>query len=96
VSEFVTLDGVMEAPGGEPSHPHTNWVGELPSDEQGQYKFDEAVEAESLLLGRVTYESSRVRGRRTKGRSPTNELDAQARGVVDAEGPVVECDRACG
>ncbi|MDQ3542802.1 MAG: dihydrofolate reductase family protein [Actinomycetota bacterium] len=57
VSEFVTLDGVMEAPGGEPSHPHTNWVGELPSDEQGQYKFDEVVEAESLLLGRVTYES---------------------------------------
>ncbi len=57
MSEFVTLDGVMEAPGGEPSHPHTNWVGELPSDEQGQYKFDEVVEAESLLLGRVTYES---------------------------------------
>jgi hypothetical protein len=26
VSEFVTLDGVMEAPGGEPTHPHTNWV----------------------------------------------------------------------
>lgn len=26
VSEFVTLDGLMEAPGGEPSHPHTDWV----------------------------------------------------------------------
>ena len=26
VSEFVTLDGVMEAPGGEPGHPHSGWV----------------------------------------------------------------------
>jgi hypothetical protein len=26
VSEFVTLDGVMEAPGGEKSHPHNGWV----------------------------------------------------------------------
>ena len=26
VSEFMTLDGVMEAPGGESSHPHTGWV----------------------------------------------------------------------
>lgn len=26
VSVFVTLDGVMEAPGGEPGHPHSGWV----------------------------------------------------------------------
>lgn len=57
VSEFVTLDGVMEAPGGEPSHPHTNWVGELSCAEQEQFKFQETLEAQSLLLGRVTYES---------------------------------------
>jgi dihydrofolate reductase len=57
VSEFVTLDGVMEAPGGEPTHPHTGWVGDYHCPEQEQYKLDEVLEAETLLIGRVTYES---------------------------------------
>lgn len=57
VTEFVTLDGVMEAPGGEPSHPHTGWVGDLMTEEQGDYKHQEIVDAEAHLLGRVTYES---------------------------------------
>ena len=57
VSEFVTLDGVMEAPGGEPGYPHSGWVLEFMSPEQLQYKLDEVLEAESLLIGRVTYES---------------------------------------
>ena len=57
VSEFVTLDGVMEAPGGEPGHPHTGWVFDFMGNEQLQYKLQETLEAESLLLGRVTYES---------------------------------------
>jgi dihydrofolate reductase len=56
VSEFVTLDGVIEAPGGEPTHPHSGWVFDFMSREQEQYKLDEVREAESLLLGRVTYE----------------------------------------
>jgi dihydrofolate reductase len=56
VSEFVTLDGVMEAPGGEPGHPHTGWVFDFMSPEQERYKLDEVQEAEALLLGRVTYE----------------------------------------
>ncbi|MGH2980298.1 MAG: dihydrofolate reductase family protein [Solirubrobacterales bacterium] len=55
VSEFVTLDGVMEAPGGEHTHPHTGWVFDYMSPEQERYKLDETLEAESLLLGRVTY-----------------------------------------
>jgi dihydrofolate reductase len=57
VTEFVTLDGVMEAPGGEPSHPHSGWVFDFISPEQEQYKLQEALEAEVHLLGRVTYES---------------------------------------
>lgn len=57
VSEFVTLDGVMEAPGGEPTHPHTGWVGDYFGPEQERYKFDEVLTADTLLVGRVTYES---------------------------------------
>ena len=56
VTEFITLDGVIEAPGGEPTHPHTGWVGDFIGPEQMQYKLDEVLEAEALLLGRVTYE----------------------------------------
>jgi dihydrofolate reductase len=56
VTEFVTLDGVMEAPGGEPSHPHSGWVFDFIGPEQEEYKLNEALEAGSHLLGRVTYE----------------------------------------
>ncbi len=57
VTEFVTLNGVMEAPGGEPSHPFTGWVEDYFDDEVGEYKFRETYESDVLLLGRVTYES---------------------------------------
>ena len=56
VTEFVSLDGVMEAPGGEPGHPHSGWTMEYHDDEQMKYKLDETLEVESLLLGRVTYQ----------------------------------------
>jgi dihydrofolate reductase len=56
VTEFVTLDGVMEAPGGEPGHPHSGWVFDFMGPEQEEYKLNEVLEAESQLLGRVTYE----------------------------------------
>lgn len=57
MSEFVTLDGVMEAPGGEPTHPHTGWVMDYLSPEQDQYKYQEVLDADIQLVGRVTYES---------------------------------------
>ena len=56
VTEFVTLDGVMEAPGGEPSHPHSGWVFDFMGPEQEQFKFQELLETDAQLLGRVTYE----------------------------------------
>jgi dihydrofolate reductase len=57
VSEYVTLDGVMEAPGGEPTHAHTGWAFDYHGPEMEQYKFEETLAAETLLIGRVTYES---------------------------------------
>ncbi len=47
VSEFVTLDGVMEEP---------SWTFQFESKDRDQYKFDELSAADALLLGRVTYE----------------------------------------
>lgn len=38
VTEFVSLDGVMEAPGGEPGYRHSGWVGGFFDDELGAYK----------------------------------------------------------
>ena len=57
VTEFVTLDGVMEAPGGEPGHPHSGWVMDFMGDEQLEYKLKEVLEADAHLIGRITYES---------------------------------------
>jgi len=57
VTEFVTLDGVMEAPGGEPGHPHSGWVFDFMGDEQQEFKLQEVLDADAHLIGRVTYES---------------------------------------
>lgn len=57
VTEFVSLDGVMEAPGGEPGYAHSGWVQPFFDDGLGRYKLDETLAADAQLLGRVTYES---------------------------------------
>jgi dihydrofolate reductase len=56
VTEFVSLDGVMEAPGGE-DFKYPGWSFDFDRGEDGnKFKLDEALESEALLLGRVTYE----------------------------------------
>jgi dihydrofolate reductase len=57
VTEFVSLDGVMEAPGGEAGYRHSGWVAPFFTDELGVYKYEEQAGADILLLGRTTYES---------------------------------------
>jgi dihydrofolate reductase len=57
VTEFVSLDGVIEDPGGSEGFEHGGWTFEIDRGEEGdKFKLDEALEAEALLLGRVTYE----------------------------------------
>jgi dihydrofolate reductase len=57
VTEFVSLDGVMEAPGGGEDFEHAGWTFEIARGDEGdKFKLDEALEAEALLLGRRTYE----------------------------------------
>jgi dihydrofolate reductase len=57
VTEFVSLDGVMEDPGGAEDFKHGGWTFEFDSGDEGnQFKLDETLEADALLLGRVTYE----------------------------------------
>lgn len=57
VSQFVTLDGVVEDPGGSEGHERGGWAFRFDRGAEGdQFKLDEVLASEALLLGRVTYE----------------------------------------
>jgi dihydrofolate reductase len=57
VTEFVSLDGVVEDPGGAEDFKYSGWSFEFNrGDEGNQFKLDETLSSDALLLGRVTYE----------------------------------------
>ena len=57
VSQFVTLDGVFEDPGGSEGIDRGGWAFRFERGEEGdRFKLDEVMAADGLLLGRVTYE----------------------------------------
>src|ERR1700690_820740 len=61
VTEFVTLDGVAQAPGGpdedrDGGFAHGGWQGPVAEQESGEVIFDQARSMDALLLGRRTYE----------------------------------------
>jgi dihydrofolate reductase len=57
VSEFVTLDGVMEDPGGAEGFEHGGWAFRFDRGAEGdKFKLDEILASDALLLGRRTYE----------------------------------------
>ena len=57
VSEFITVDGVLNDPGGAEGSPHGGWAFKFNRGPEGdKFKLDEVMAAEALLLGRVTYE----------------------------------------
>ena len=57
VTEYVSLDGVMEAPGGGEDYKYGGWTFEIDRGEEGnKFKLKETFDSEALLLGRITYE----------------------------------------
>ena len=57
VTEFVSLDGVMEDPGGAEDYRHGGWAFKFDRGDDGnKFKLDETLDSEALLLGRITYE----------------------------------------
>jgi dihydrofolate reductase len=57
VTEFISLDGVIEDPGGAEDYRHGGWTFEFERGSDGdKFKLEELQEAEAQLLGRVTYE----------------------------------------
>jgi dihydrofolate reductase len=57
VTEFVSLDGVVEDPGGAEDFKYGGWSFEISRGDEGdKFKLDETMASDALLLGRVTYE----------------------------------------
>ena len=57
VSQFISLDGVVEDPGGAEEFDRGGWAFEFDRGAEGdKFKLDEVMASEVLLLGRVTYE----------------------------------------
>ena len=57
VTEFISLDGVIEDPGGSEDYRYGGWSFEINRGDEGdKFKLDEALDSAALLLGRRTYE----------------------------------------
>ena len=56
VTEFISLDGVIEDPGGAEGFRHGGWSFKFNDPDGMKYKLDETMDHEAMLLGRVTYE----------------------------------------
>ncbi len=56
VSEFISLDGIIEDPGGAEKSIHGGWTWSYWNDEIGKFKSEELFASDALLLGRITYQ----------------------------------------
>jgi dihydrofolate reductase len=57
VTEFMSLDGIIEDPGGAEGFEHGGWTFEFSTGDEGdRFKLDELTASDAQLLGRVTYE----------------------------------------
>jgi|SRR5919201_1741228 dihydrofolate reductase len=58
VTEYISVDGVVEAPSGTEAFERTGWTDDFSRGPEGdQFKFDETMASDALLLGRITYET---------------------------------------
>ena len=57
VSEFITLDGVIQAPGGADEDTHGGWTQPDWDDAIGGHFFETMTEADAMLLGRTTWQT---------------------------------------
>src|SRR5262245_19780751 len=56
VSEFISLDGVIEDPGGGEGTTFGGWTFRFPADDGQRFKFEELMASDVQLLGRITYQ----------------------------------------
>jgi dihydrofolate reductase len=82
VTEFISLDGVVEAPGGEPTHPNAGWTMAYGDPDLFAFKMKETMEAESLLLGRITYEGFAAAWPGRAGEPFADKMNAMRKHVV--------------
>jgi dihydrofolate reductase len=85
VSEFVSLDGVMEDPGGSENFKHGGWTFKFSRGKDGdKFKLDETLDSEALLLGRVTYEGFAAAWPSMKGDEFSDKFNSMPKYVVSS------------
>jgi dihydrofolate reductase len=85
VSEFVSLDGVMEDPGGAEGFEHGGWTFKFKRGAEGdKFKMDEVRDSEALLLGRVTYEGFAAAWPSMKGDEFSDKFNSMPKYVVSS------------
>lgn len=58
VTEYISVDGVAEAPSGTEAFERVGWIDDIPRGAEGdRFKLDETMVADAQLLGRTTYET---------------------------------------
>jgi dihydrofolate reductase len=68
VTEYISVDGVVEAPSGTEAFERVGWTDDFTRGPEGdQFKVDETMASDALLLGRVTYETFAAVWPRIKG-----------------------------
>ena len=97
VTEFVSLDGVIEDPGGAEDFKHGGWTFEIDRGEEGdKFKLDETIEAEALLLGRDDLRGLRRGVARARGRVRRQvQRDAEVRRLLDPRASPSGTTRPC-